>query len=493
MKHQPTLSLRPAPQVRLRALLFTGLASTLLLAAVLLWQDLAQLGLASPVLSLHMGTGPVQPGSVHSCQLTLTGISGDQPVALRLDLPAGRGLAFVPGSLQSPEPALGRAHIQAYAGTPHLAIDDLAWEDMDQLRFTVDVAIPEDFALVGQAFPLRAVCIQGQDSVVAEPVSLTVSLPLFTIEKYLVGGQAGAGQHAAYQVVVTNPDDGGHYRAATMRLEFTDLLHDDGATFDPASVAIGGRGTYGEPDIQGHILRIPDIEMAPGTALTIDYTAIFPREMTGDELNEATMRVGYTELAATALAAGSSFPVAFRYFEGEVKSERAFLRWETSREENNRGFSIEHSRDGLAFQAVGYVEGAGTSTVARAYAFRTPVVETGRHHYRLRQEDYDGGFTYSKRIELFNGLSGTHSWSIYPNPLRERAFINLEVMRQQPVLVTVWDQQGRKVRTLFKGDMEPHLRYQFPFDAGSLAPGTYIIRAEGADFRDSHKVQLAGG
>lgn len=83
--------------------------------------------------------------------------------------------------------------------------------------------------------------------------------------------------------------------------------------------------------------------------------------------------------------------------------------WTTLSEVNNDYFTLERSRDGINFEYVGTVEGAGTSTNSINYSYFDYRPHQGLSYYRLKQTDYDGGFKYSKLVavmidsENFNG------------------------------------------------------------------------------------------
>ncbi|TAE13926.1 MAG: BspA family leucine-rich repeat surface protein [Bacteroidetes bacterium] len=95
---------------------------------------------------------------------------------------------------------------------------------------------------------------------------------------------------------------------------------------------------------------------------------------------------------------------------GEM-TEEVKLEWATASEINNKGFEVEMSEDGLAYQKIAFVEGKGNSLTSNIYQLTT--IQPQDAYYRLRQIDFDGTFSYSP-IVFVEGLVG--KVIVYPNP-----------------------------------------------------------------------------
>lgn len=76
------------------------------------------------------------------------------------------------------------------------------------------------------------------------------------------------------------------------------------------------------------------------------------------------------------------------------------LKWTTATEVDNDYFVIERSDDGVAFEGIAQVKGAGNSSVLRNYIFIDKSPLAVLTYYRLRQVDYDGKTTHSPIIAL---------------------------------------------------------------------------------------------
>jgi hypothetical protein len=95
---------------------------------------------------------------------------------------------------------------------------------------------------------------------------------------------------------------------------------------------------------------------------------------------------------------------------GEM-TEEVKLEWSTASEINNKGFEVEMSENGLAYQKIAFVEGRGNSTTIQSYNHTT--IQPNDAYYRLKQVDFDGKFSYSP-VVFVEGVVG--KIAVYPNP-----------------------------------------------------------------------------
>ena len=94
-----------------------------------------------------------------------------------------------------------------------------------------------------------------------------------------------------------------------------------------------------------------------------------------------------------AMAGGSfnSLPIELLYFSATVEeNNHVVLEWKTGSEINNEFFYVERSTDGVNFEVIEVVNGAGDSQdelAYKTYDFDAPI---GIVYYRIRQIDFDG-------------------------------------------------------------------------------------------------------
>jgi len=90
------------------------------------------------------------------------------------------------------------------------------------------------------------------------------------------------------------------------------------------------------------------------------------------------------------------------YFTAEPMSSGVLLSWQTTSEYNNRGFQVQRRYPySTRWRNVGYVSGAGTSSEPIQYSyFDKRARKSGTYIYRLKQENYDGTYTYTSEITV---------------------------------------------------------------------------------------------
>jgi hypothetical protein len=89
-----------------------------------------------------------------------------------------------------------------------------------------------------------------------------------------------------------------------------------------------------------------------------------------------------------------TLPIELLSFTPSIKPDRVELNWTTGSEINNDYFTLERSRDLYGWEVLGFVEGAGNSSVPLDYGFTDFRPLDGLGYYRLKQTDFDGKFKY---------------------------------------------------------------------------------------------------
>ena len=189
-------------------------------------------------------------------------------------------------------------------------------------------------------------------------------------------------------------------------------------------------------------------------------------------------------------------------FAAEQDGEDVVLRWQTAREQNNAGFTVEHAsvsagavgatREApLRWLPLGDVSGHGTTAEAQAYTFRATGLAPGTHRFRLRQLDSDGAATLSDEVEVEVAIAEAFRLSaLYPNPFNSQTQFTLAVREAQEVEVGVYTVLGRRVAVLHEGVLEANWTYTFRLDGSALASGVYFVRVSSAQFVQAQRVTL---
>ncbi len=179
------------------------------------------------------------------------------------------------------------------------------------------------------------------------------------------------------------------------------------------------------------------------------------------------------KIVSTPLSSGS-LPVTLINFTAQAQTAGVVLKWNTATEIDNDHFEIQRSTDGIAFDAIGTVKGAGNSNTLKSYSFADATPITGNDYYRLKQVDKNGNTQYSTtEVVTVAAAAGTHSMTIYPNPAGSQFTIALKNSSAQAGTVSLIDLSGKQV--FYSSAAAGSSQVQVVLN-GKIAPGVYIVR-----------------
>jgi len=184
-------------------------------------------------------------------------------------------------------------------------------------------------------------------------------------------------------------------------------------------------------------------------------------------------------------SASSQLPITLAEFNAEIISEGVQLEWKTATELNNNYFVIQRSTDGIEFEDVSRINGAGTSNVLTEYGFTDVNAPEGVVYYRLMQVDYDGTFAFSSIIYVDtkndNGIvnitkviAKDNSIDVYVNKTTDASSVlSLYTLNGKLIQGVVLGQKGGRVLNL---------------DMSNYAHGVYFIKVQTGDKTISKKI-----
>lgn len=171
-------------------------------------------------------------------------------------------------------------------------------------------------------------------------------------------------------------------------------------------------------------------------------------------------------------------PIELLGFNVTSKGKSAILDWSTNIEINNVGFEVYHLAPDETYRKVGFVAGAGNSESPRFYNFQVDDLVTGVHYFQLKQIDEDGAysFTESKMVLINDGAS----IEVWPNLFAEPQIeFNIFSNTNENLNIALYDISGRKVMSLYQGQLAQKQVTQLMVDMKDFAAGIYILRIEG--------------
>jgi hypothetical protein len=186
----------------------------------------------------------------------------------------------------------------------------------------------------------------------------------------------------------------------------------------------------------------------------------------------------------------STLPVTLLNLSATPENKNVRLRWSTATEIDNKGFEIQRSTNGSTWEGIGYVNGAGNSSITQNYSYLDQGLFPRRYYYRLKQEDIDGKYKYSMVVAVL--LEGKGEFSLgqnYPNPFRTVTTIPYTLAERTQVSLTVYDMNGRVIKTLVneKRDAGTHAEN---FHVGGLPSGLYYYKIQAGSFTAVKKLVL---
>ncbi len=196
-------------------------------------------------------------------------------------------------------------------------------------------------------------------------------------------------------------------------------------------------------------------------------------------------------------------PVSLTTFTGISTNEGVKLAWETATEQDNLGFEIRRTHDGVTEVIAHYhntpaLRGRGTTLEPTQYAYTDARIEQGKtYRYVLRSFDLDGTIhEYSDKaieVHITEALKPTEFALAqnFPNPFNPSTVIQYQLAENATVKLELYDITGRKVATLVNAWQNAGY-YSFTLNgsAYNLASGVYFYRLTAGGFVATKKMVL---
>jgi hypothetical protein len=162
--------------------------------------------------------------------------------------------------------------------------------------------------------------------------------------------------------------------------------------------------------------------------------------------------------------------VTLSNFSAECLENKTQIRWTTANEQNSDFFQLERSRDGLNWEVVTTVDGAGTVATPTNYLVSDNAFN--EVYYRLKQTDFDGKSEYFGPIAI--NCAASNELIVYPNPNTGKFTVAINASEAMgAATVLVHDVSGKLVASgnvnVLSGTNTVH------FQDNNLVRGTYIV------------------
>lgn len=214
----------------------------------------------------------------------------------------------------------------------------------------------------------------------------------------------------------------------------------------------------------------------------LDYTILKDGIPTGlDECDGVSNTLpithdGLTSFSMFEVGASSDealLPIELISFAAKVTPKHTVaLDWQTLAEINNDYFTIERSLDGTAWEEVITQKGAGNSSSALNYWAEDHHPYLGISYYRLKQTDFDGGFTHLRTQSVNITKLLKSPLRLYPNPTKDS--IAIEDSLEELNNIEVYDVFGRNCTYLVEITKDKETKILL--DISELNIGVYLVK-----------------
>ncbi|OSZ80022.1 hypothetical protein CAP36_01795 [Chitinophagaceae bacterium IBVUCB2] len=174
---------------------------------------------------------------------------------------------------------------------------------------------------------------------------------------------------------------------------------------------------------------------------------------------------------------GAPLPVTFSSFSASRVNTSVQLKWETTTEINNSGFTIERNT-GSTWEKVAVVASKsadGNSTEKLSYQYTDINTTKGMSQYRIKQTDFDGQSKYSE-VRAIRGQDQVAKTTVYPNPAVDGR-VNVVFADASARNIVLVDMAGRTIKQWNKYTGNS-------LQVSDVAPGMYSIRISNLETGD---------
>lgn len=157
----------------------------------------------------------------------------------------------------------------------------------------------------------------------------------------------------------------------------------------------------------------------------------------------------FSPFTLASYSSANPLPVEILSFTATPENNNVLLKWQTANEINNDYFTIERSYDGIDFNKIGIVDGAGNSFSVLSYELTDNNLSTlnfSTWYYRLKQTDFDGSYTYSNIVAVSFTNEPSTKFKLFPNPTNiDNINISLNTTAATEVMIVIHDVLGKEL------------------------------------------------
>lgn len=166
-------------------------------------------------------------------------------------------------------------------------------------------------------------------------------------------------------------------------------------------------------------------------------------------------------------------PIEITEFTATAQNDQISLQWTTISEMNNAFFTLEKSLNGIHYEQLATIAGAGNSTETLKYTFTDEHPEYGMNYYQLKQTDYNGDTQFAGTAVALN--STATEFNVFPNPVHQSMQLVLPYNTTGQSMATIYNSAGQVVgEKMITEDYSAGM--PILIETANLLPGLYLLR-----------------
>ncbi len=237
----------------------------------------------------------------------------------------------------------------------------------------------------------------------------------------------------------------------------------------------------------GSVLSESNLKLASRIANTWRMDSNSVLNVSTKTISNAAQNLGMGVFTGTDITA--PLPVQLTYFAARAAENDVLLTWLTASEFNNKGFEVERSINGVDFEYIGFVKGAGNSARQVRYGItdKNALQLETTLYYRLKQVDMDGSFNYSSIVSVDMLSVESFTSKVFPNPFTEQFSIEVNTPESGDAICTLIDITGKVIASKVAPLISGANFIEFT-ETSNVISGVYFLQVQQGEYKSIQKV-----
>ncbi len=178
----------------------------------------------------------------------------------------------------------------------------------------------------------------------------------------------------------------------------------------------------------------------------------------------------------------STLPISWTSVDAKpTKRHTILVKWSTGFEQNNKGFSLQRSDDGIFFHEVKWIDGNGNSLNQNNYSYEdSDLLNNSTYYYQIVQYDYDGKSHNSRIVKAIVKSNTLSVGEFYPNPIND-GNIKIKLSATHPTKISISVQGTLKKQVFFQQTEVAPGSTTLTLNLPKLPPGMYFAQIKTSD------------